>query len=125
MVEYLALDSSARVAERVEKERDNYGYIYPVRVSERNHVWHMLIFLQNSAGPENKRLLKRSQPYRNLRIIKVIRDVYFSGGVSSFAARFNDQFPQEPDSQGVMKTRVPEHMVALVATAVILFILML
>ena len=64
------------------------------------------------------RLLKRSQPYRNERIIRVIRDMYFTGGVSSFARRFNNLFPCYCDRQGVMKPEVPDQMVALVATAV-------
>jgi len=64
------------------------------------------------------RLLKRSQPYRNKRIINVIRNMYFTGGVSSFATRFDHLFPRFRDSQGAMKPEVPQPMVALVATAV-------
>lgn len=66
----------------------------------------------------NDRLLKRSQPYRNERIINVIRSVYFTGGASSFMRRFDHLFPRYRDGQGVMKTEVPDAMVALVATAV-------
>jgi len=68
------------------------------------------------------RLLKRSQPYRNQRIINVIRDMYFTGGVSSFATRFAHLFPRHRDSQGVITTEVPQPMVALVATAVCSFL---
>jgi hypothetical protein len=66
----------------------------------------------------NERLLKRSLPYRNQRIIKVIHDIYFTGGVSSFADRFDRLFPHHRNSEGIMKTEVPINMVALVATAV-------
>ena len=72
-------------------------------------------------GPSGDRLLKRSQPYRNQRIINVIRDVYFTGGVASFATRYHRLFPRYHDSQGVTKLEVPEPMLALVATAVIYF----
>lgn len=73
-------------------------------------------------GSSGKRLLKRSQPYRNERIINVIRDMYFTGGVSSFAMRFDRFFPRYRDSQGVVRIEVPEAMVALVATAVRYFV---
>lgn len=63
-------------------------------------------------------MLKRTQPYRNERIINVIRSVYFTGGASSFMRRFDHLFPRYRDSEGVMKVEVPDVMVALVATAV-------
>jgi hypothetical protein len=47
--------------------------------------------------------------------------MFFTGGVSSFATRFDDLFPRYSDSQGVKKPAVPEQMVALVATAVRFF----
>jgi hypothetical protein len=73
----------------------------------------------------NNRLLRRSQPYRNQRIINVIRSVYFTGGVSSFARRFHLIFPTHCNSQGVAKREMPDAMVALVATAVSFSCLML
>ena len=48
----------------------------------------------------------------------MIHSMYFTGGVSSFARRFDHKFPRYRDSQGVVKTEVPAAMVALVATAV-------
>jgi hypothetical protein len=58
-----------------------------------------------------------SRPYRNPRIIAVIRDLYFTGGHTSFACRFRYLFPQM-ELDNVVKYEVPVPMVALVATAV-------
>jgi hypothetical protein len=60
----------------------------------------------------------RSRPYRNDRIITVIRDLYFSGGSTSFASRFHHIFPVFRDSEAKPRYEVPIPMVALVATAV-------
>jgi hypothetical protein len=62
--------------------------------------------------------VKRSLPYRNDRIITVIRDLYFSGGTASFANRFKDLFPIHHGDDGKLRREVPIPMVALVATAV-------
>ena len=68
--------------------------------------------------PLKDRMVKRSQPYRNQRIINVIRSLYFSGGASSFAKRYNYMFARYRDDEGFMKPMVPDAMVALVATGV-------
>jgi hypothetical protein len=60
----------------------------------------------------------RSRPYRNNRIIKVIRALYFTGGSTSFSSRFHRLFPVFRDANAVWKHEVPIPMVALVATAV-------
>jgi hypothetical protein len=62
-------------------------------------------------------------PYRNERIINVIRDLYFTGGSDSFATCFDHVFTRYRDSQGVEKPELPDQMVALVATGVKVFIL--
>jgi hypothetical protein len=77
----------------------------------------MLMFDQFGRSMKD-RLLRRSQPYRNERIINVIRNMYFTGGVSSFARCFNNMFVRFHDDQGAMIPVVPDAMVALVATAV-------
>jgi hypothetical protein len=90
--EYLALQSSTKVAALSAKECEAYNYIYPVvRVSELNHSGIWLMFRQ-VAGAANDRILKRSQPYRNQRIVNVIHDLYFTGGEESFATSFNHRF---------------------------------
>jgi len=60
----------------------------------------------------------RSRPYRNPRIITVIRDLFFAGGINSFANRFEQRFPTYQDYDGIVHHEVPVAMVALVATAV-------
>ncbi len=63
-------------------------------------------------------LLLRTRPYRNIRIVNVIRDLYFVGGSNSFARRFCEQFPVHQGNDGMVLREVPMPMVALVATAV-------
>jgi hypothetical protein len=63
----------------------------------------------------------RTRPYRNDRIIMVIRDMFFAGGATSFAQRFQYLFPTYEVSHGEEVREVPVVMVALVATAVCLF----
>jgi Domain of unknown function (DUF6532) len=63
-------------------------------------------------------LVLRARPYRNERIITAIRDLYFGGGATSFAARFGHRFPVHPGHDGESHKEVPVAMVALVATAV-------
>jgi hypothetical protein len=60
----------------------------------------------------------RSRPYRNDRLIAVIRDMYFSGGAMSFARKFRYLFPTYENREGQVSYEVPIPMVALVATAV-------
>lgn len=71
--------------------------------------------LQHNSG---NLLVKRSQPYRNARIISVIRDLFFAGGVSSFANRFERFFPTFEGHNGLQVRMVPVPMLALVGTAV-------
>jgi hypothetical protein len=62
--------------------------------------------------------VRRSQPYRNNRIITVIRDLYFTGGASSLATKYDHLFPIHEGDDGRASQEVPIPMVALVATAV-------
>ena len=106
------------IKDLVAKEIDCYFYIYPItRVSDLN-VGNIILIVYQAGVSLESMLPKRSLPYRNARIINVIREVYFTGGVSSFATRFEHLFPRHRDGQGVTRTEVPCHMVALVATAV-------
>ncbi|KAF8261448.1 hypothetical protein EI94DRAFT_1705512 [Lactarius quietus] len=63
------------------------------------------------------RLVMCSRPYRNDRIITVIRDMFFTGGAKSFAKHFYYLFPTHNGRGGEMVLEVPIPMVALVATA--------
>jgi hypothetical protein len=60
----------------------------------------------------------RSKPYRNERIVEVLRDLFFVGGSLSYANRYANKFPEVTGSDGVAAREVPVCMVALVATAV-------
>jgi len=98
--EYMALEPLTKIVNLVAKEKENYNYIYPIAKVE-----------------VNDRLLRRTQPYRNERIINVIHSVYFTGGASSFMRHFDHLFPRYRDGEGVMIPKVPDAMVALAATA--------
>ena len=63
-------------------------------------------------------LVMRSRPYRNDRIISAIRELYFTGGHTSFASRYSYLFPRCDRCDTVARLEVPIPMVALVATAV-------
>ncbi|KAN0134133.1 hypothetical protein V8E53_008070 [Lactarius tabidus] len=60
-------------------------------------------------------LVMRSKPYRNSRIIDVIRDAFFRGS-APFTSCFNYLFPTTETHDGTIP-EVPIPMVALVATA--------
>ncbi|KAF8257671.1 hypothetical protein EI94DRAFT_1708743 [Lactarius quietus] len=62
-------------------------------------------------------LVKHSLPYRNERIIAVIRELYFTGRSVSFTSRFSHMFPVHFNNDGQPTRKVPVPMVALVATA--------
>ena len=74
----------------------------------------MLTFRQ----PRVNGLPMRSKPYRNNRIITVARDLFFTGGTSSYAHRFDALFPTSEGPDGVEVHEMPEAMLSLVATGV-------
>ena len=63
---------------------------------------------------------ERSLPYRNGRIIRAIRELFFTGGTSSFAYRFGHRFPWALCMNKAKKEagarQVPAAMVAMVST---------
>ncbi|KAN0125967.1 hypothetical protein V8E52_001174 [Russula decolorans] len=99
--EFLAIRTGLSVIHLVNKELSNYNYTFP-RLNNGNQ----LNFLP-----------RRTRPYRNIRIINVIRDLYFGGGAHSFVNCFRSQFPVHQGNDGVVLREVPIAMVALVATA--------
>ncbi|KAH8991903.1 hypothetical protein EDB86DRAFT_2830640 [Lactarius hatsudake] len=58
-----------------------------------------------------------TQPYRNECIISAIRDLFFTGGMTSFVSCYNHLFPVHQGHNGTPAHEVPAPMVALVATA--------
>ncbi|KAH9012014.1 hypothetical protein EDB84DRAFT_1569409 [Lactarius hengduanensis] len=63
------------------------------------------------------RIPRHTRPYWNDQIISTIQDLYFTGGSSSLATHFEDQFPTHQGTNGKISQEVPISMVALVATA--------
>ncbi|KAN0129043.1 hypothetical protein V8E53_013193 [Lactarius tabidus] len=95
---FLLFDSPMDTIDYVDKQLFNYTYTFP------------------RAGSHNN-LVMRTRPYRNDRIINVIRDMFFAGGAASFARRFRYLFPTYEARHGEETLEVPIVMVALVATA--------
>jgi hypothetical protein len=60
----------------------------------------------------------RSCPYHNDQIINAIREMYFSGGHTSFASCYDSHFPTCDHYDNETRCEVPAPMVALVAMAV-------
>ena len=97
--------------------------------------WQGVVWLNFHQGNPLMGPVLTSRPYRNVRIIAVIRQLYFEGGADSFVNHFNgyvhllydfgllmewvcSQFPRYEGEDGVTVVEVPVPMVALVATAV-------
>ncbi|KAN0109142.1 hypothetical protein V8E52_009573 [Russula decolorans] len=88
------------------------------RINANDHYLSLMTRLApNLTFCQANGLVLHARPYRNERIISVIRDLYFSGGTTSFAARFSHCFPTHPGHDGEPRNEVPVTMVALVATA--------
>ncbi|KAH9067000.1 hypothetical protein EDB83DRAFT_2314982 [Lactarius deliciosus] len=97
----IAIGSVTDISRLIQKQLSNYTYIFP-------------------GAPGNMGitgLVRTSLPYRNARIITVIRDLYFTGGSTSFVSRFHHLFTSHRGEDGVEHREVPMPMVALVATA--------
>ena len=114
------MGSALEIARVVNKQLSSYTYTFPSgpQVSSTRRLSQFLTVSQ-SAGAG---LVRRSQPYRNQRIISVIRDLYFSGP-TTFAAKFEDHFPLHQGGDGRASREVPIPMVALVATGVSLLLI--
>ncbi|KAH9033901.1 hypothetical protein EDB85DRAFT_2144685 [Lactarius pseudohatsudake] len=93
--------SAAEISRLIRKQLSGYNYI----------------FLGAPGNMGITGLVRTSHPYRNPRIIAVIRDLYFTGGSTSFVSRFHHLFPTYQGENGVVSREVPMPMVALVATA--------
>jgi Domain of unknown function (DUF6532) len=59
----------------------------------------------------------RTRAYRNDRLITTIRDLYFRGGATSFATRFDHIFIRRNGNSPIVR-EIPSAMLCLVATAV-------
>ncbi|KAH9066102.1 hypothetical protein EDB83DRAFT_2315106 [Lactarius deliciosus] len=91
----------ADIIQSVDWQLSGYQYVYP----------------KGPKGLGQNRLIMRSQPYRNSRIIRVIHNLFFTGGGSLFKAQFDYLFTNKSGDNGQMVREVPIAMVALVAMA--------
>ncbi|KAH9028796.1 hypothetical protein EDB84DRAFT_1562985 [Lactarius hengduanensis] len=98
--EIYAIGPQTEITRIIRGQLSNYNYTFP----------YAIIGIAPDGIP------RRARPYRNPRIISVIQDLYFSGGGTSLATRFEDHFPTHQAPNGDMVQEVPISMVALVAT---------
>ncbi|KAH9055287.1 hypothetical protein EDB87DRAFT_1688403 [Lactarius vividus] len=99
--EIYAIGPQTEITRIIRGQLSNYNYTFP----------YAIIGIAPDGIP------RRTRPYRNGRIISVIRDLYFTGGGSSLATRFEDHFPTHQAPNGDIVQEVPISMVTLVATA--------
>ncbi|KAH9004437.1 hypothetical protein EDB86DRAFT_3071917 [Lactarius hatsudake] len=97
----VGLPTRTQIARYIQDQLSNYNYTFP----------------GIPRGPGQGVLVKRSKPYRNMRIVDAIRSSFFSGGNSSFATRFKYLFPSSETHDLVTVYEVSIPMVALAATA--------
>lgn len=119
LASFVAMPSPEYIKGFVKDHLSSYNYTFPTSNASTNTCTKIRVLLTSGKVDGSGRLLRRTRPYRNPRIIQAIRDLYFSGGgTASFAARFSHLFPVFQDSDGKTNREVPIPMVALVATAV-------
>ncbi|KAH9043552.1 hypothetical protein EDB83DRAFT_2318036 [Lactarius deliciosus] len=97
----LGLPTRTQISRYIQDQLSNYNYTFPGR----------------PRGPGQGVLVRRTKPYRNMRIIDAVCNSFFSGGNSSFATRFKYLFPSSETHDLVTVYEVPIPMLALVATA--------
>jgi hypothetical protein len=114
----LGIGSAPSIAQIVQKQLADYRYTFPtaLHVSCYFHLDACKLKICQNVHPDGVPM--RTRPYRNSRIIQVIRDLYFTGGGNAFVNRFGNRFPTFQGDDGVVVREVPIAMVALVATAV-------
>ena len=114
---YLSIGSVPTITQVVTQELSRYNYTFPTppNVSTLFFCNSRLISVQSDPL---RAVPNRARPYRNSRIIAVIRELCFTGGANSFADRYHLRFPTSEGDDGRVVREVPVAMVALVATAV-------
>ena len=114
---FLSVGSVPTIAQIVARQLSRYNYTFPT-TSNVSSPFFFDPWLISVQGNHLHVVSNRSKPYRNSRIITVIRDLCFIGGTNSFAHRFHSRFPTFQGDDGRVVHEVPIAMVALVATAV-------
>ncbi|KAH8988163.1 hypothetical protein EDB86DRAFT_2832028 [Lactarius hatsudake] len=95
----ISLGSANNIAQVVRLQLHNFNYTFPTKRG-------LLVGTPS-----------RTQPYRNECIISAIRDLFFTGGTTSFVSCYNHLFLVHQGHDGTPAREVPAPMVALVATA--------
>lgn len=116
---FTPIGSASTITQIVAQQLSRYNYTFPTpsNVSTFSFFFRNLWLILVQSDPF-RAAPNRSKPYRNLYIITAIRELFFTGGFSSFAQRHHSRFPTFQGSNGGMAREVPVPMVALVATAV-------
>ncbi|KAF8263224.1 hypothetical protein EI94DRAFT_1832424 [Lactarius quietus] len=98
----IAKESRTEIALFVQEQLSNYNYTFPRSPKNVGHG----------------KLVMRSKPYRNMQLINIIRDAYFTAnaGKAAFATRYKCLFQNTEDDEMTVY-EVPIPMVALAATA--------
>jgi hypothetical protein len=115
------VDLPQKISQIVDNQLLSYNYIFPSVSVSFIHCSFTGANLTNVQTASSGVSGTRGRPYRNDRIISVVRTLYFSGstalGTASFASQFAQLFPTFETLDG-RKTKVPIAMIALVGTAV-------
>jgi len=116
-ITFLSIGSAPTITQVVTQELSQYNYMFPMppNVSTPLFLHSQLIPIQSDplwVVPN------QAKPYQNSRIIAVIQELCFTGGMNSLADCYHLCFPtSEGDDRRVVR-KVPVTMVVLVATAV-------
>jgi len=116
-IAFMSVGSTAAIIQVVSQQQSRYNYIFPTPLNVSTYFFCNLLLTSVQSGPFHVPS-NRTKPYRNSHIIAVIRDLFFTGGVNSFANRYQSRFPTFQTGNGKVVREVPPVMVALVATAV-------
>ena len=105
------------IAQYVNLQLREYAYTCPAAVNVSLRLTLSSVLMVCHQFPLSRGLVRRTLPFRNARIITVLRDRFFSGESKSFVNQFSGIFTIE-DGISPARREVPLAMVCLVATAV-------
>ena len=108
-----AISEPSEIVKVVKRQLWEFTYTCPIapNVSIHSNPKFSLTLCCQSQG-----LPRQTQPYRNDRITTVIRGLFFTGGSTAFATRFDEIFMRDGDP--LLNREVPMAMVGLVSTGV-------
>jgi hypothetical protein len=90
--EFLAIRSDLDIIQLADKQLSQYNYTFP-KATNVSACFTVDNWLTPFQGNPHHFVPMRTRPYRNIRILNVIRDLFFMGGNMSFANRFRSRFP--------------------------------